>query len=39
MAKSFICINFAIAKSLVENIIESADAAIKDRSIAATLRF
>ena len=29
----------ANAKSLVENIIESADAAIKDRSIAATLRF
>lgn len=27
------------AKSLVENILESADAAIKDRSIAATLRF
>lgn len=29
----------ANAKSLVENILESADAAIKDRSIAATLRF
>jgi len=29
----------ANAKSLVENIIESADAAIKDHSIAATLRF
>lgn len=29
----------ANAKSLVENIIESADAAINDRSIAATLRF
>ena len=27
------------AKSLVENILESADTAIKDRSIAATLRF
>lgn len=29
----------ANVKSLVENILESADAAIKDRSIAATLRF
>lgn len=29
----------ANSKSLVENILESADAAIKDRSIAATLRF
>lgn len=29
----------ANAKSLVQNIIESADAAIKDHSIAATLRF
>lgn len=29
----------ANAKSLVENILESADAAIKDSSIAATLRF
>lgn len=29
----------ANAKSLVENILESADSAIKDRSIAATLRF
>lgn len=29
----------ANAKSLVENILESADAAFKDRSIAATLRF
>lgn len=33
------CIVMANAKSLVENILESADAAIKDRSIAATLRF